>query len=77
MAHDQRLHRLMSSVSEIIGVPVDDENASIGDLGIDSGYLVDIILACEDIYGGAIDSEAIDISYETSLLGIHEQLLGA
>lgn len=77
MARDERLQKLIASVSEIIGLPVEDEHTSIGDLGIDSRFLVDIILACIDIYGDNIDAEAIDIGYETSLLSIHQQLLGA
>lgn len=74
MDRDERLNRLMSSLGEIIGMQIPDEHVSIGDLGIDSKYLADIILVCEEIYGYSIDFEAIDISYETSLHNIHRQL---
>jgi len=74
MLQDEQLSRLMHALSEIVGFRIDDRNASLGDLGVDSRYLPEIILACEDIYGGAVDFDAIEIGYETSLLSLHNQI---
>jgi len=74
MVQDPRLQQFMDAMSAIVGTPIHDESTSIGDLGIDSTYLADIILACEDIYGSGINFNEIAIGYETSLQSIHQQL---
>lgn len=74
MSQDERLDRLMKALSELIGSPIHDAGSTIGELGIDSKYLPEIILACEDVYGGALDFDAIEIGYETSLLSLHRQV---
>lgn len=74
MLQDARVGKLIAGISEIVGRPIGDADASIGDLGIDSKFLIDIMMVCEDIYGSGIDFAAIEIGYETSLLNIHHQL---
>jgi acyl carrier protein len=75
MARDQRLARLMTGISEILGVPVQDENSSVGDLGIDSESLFEVVLICQDIYGNDVDFDRIEVGYNTTLRALHEQLL--
>ncbi len=77
MDQDPQLQRLLQGMSEIVGAPIQDEHASIGDLGIDSKYLVDMMLICEEVYGRWVDFDQLEIGYHTSLLNIHEQLLSA
>ena len=77
MARDARLGQLMAGVADILGTPVPDEHSAIGDLGIDSESLFEVTLICETIYGGAIDFERIEVGYNTTLLGLHEQLAQA
>lgn len=77
MVQDPRLGRLMAGVSDILGVPVPDEHSTIGDLGIDSESLFEVALICEAAYGGAIDFERIEVGYNTTLLGLHQQLVEA
>lgn len=75
MAQDPRLERLMQALSEIVGTPIENETTTIGDLGIDSKYLVDMMLVCEEVYGRFIEFDQLEIGYETSLLNIHQQLV--
>ena len=74
MMQDLRLNNLIEAIAKIAGHPVANELTAIGDLGIDSKYLIDIMLVCEDIYGECIDFAEIDFGYETTLLSMHKQL---
>jgi acyl carrier protein len=77
MGKDVRLVLMMEVLSVRTGKPIADAAATIGDLGIDSRHLADIIFTCEDVYGKDLDFDDIDIDTDTSLAGLHAQILDA
>ncbi len=70
-----KLVRLISVIGELVGMPVDDPELTIGDLGIGSQHIVELLITCEDIYGGAVKDDALELAYETSILSVHRQML--
>lgn len=75
MSTDERLQTLVAAISSILGSPASDGNATLGDLGINSGHLPQLIMACEDVYGPKIDFGNAEFSESTSLRDIHEMAL--
>lgn len=72
-----RLLRLAEALGAIMGAHGVTERTTIGELGLDSAHLVDVMIACEDLYGTTIDFSAIDIDYDMSIAALHAQLVRA
>lgn len=64
---------LRQEISKILGVETVDTNVGIGELGIDSLNVVELIVFCEQLYG-AIDPEALTITQYTTLAQLDQQL---
>ena len=75
MSTDPGLGRLMEATSDLVGTRVNDDGATLGDLGLDSQSLAEFIAACEDIYGDAVDMNEVELDYDTSLREIHLQIV--
>lgn len=71
---DARLARLMTVMADLVGGQVDDPALTIGDLGIGSQHIVELLIACEDIYQARLEGDALDLGYESSVLSVHRQL---
>lgn len=71
---DPRLTRLMLVMGELAGSRVDDPTLTIGDLGIGSQHIVELLIACEEIYDAPVDGDGLELGYESSILSVHRQL---
>jgi acyl carrier protein len=75
MLTDPRLHSLMKATSDLIGTMINDNGATLGDLGLDSQSLAEFIVICEDIYGDTVDMNEVELDYDVSLREIHLQIM--
>ena len=75
MTDDGRLYRLLQALASISGHRVIDTSVTLGDLEVDSSRLVELMAACDEIYESPIPFEELDISIETSLRSLHDQIL--
>lgn len=75
MTDDDRLHRLLQALASITGHRVTDAAVTLGDLEVDSSRLVELMVACDEIYEAVVPFEELDISIETSLRSLHDQIL--
>ena len=64
---------LSREVAKILNVETVDTDAGIGELGIDSLNIVELIVFCEPLYG-SIDPEALNITQYTTLQQLDAQL---
>jgi acyl carrier protein len=67
------LEILAREVAKILNVETVETDAGIGELGIDSLNIVELIVFCEQLYG-AIDPEALNITQYTTLQQLDTQL---
>ncbi len=67
------IQMLRGEVCKILGVESVETNVGIGELGIDSLNVVELIVFCEQLYG-AIDPEALAITQYTTLEQLDQQL---
>jgi acyl carrier protein len=70
---DNALEILAREVAKILNVETVETNVGIGELGIDSLNVVELIVFCEQLYG-SIDPEALKITQYTTLEQLDEQL---
>lgn len=75
MSKDDRLCRLRQALALITGRSLPDATVTLGDLGVDSRHLVELMMACDEIYGSAVPFEELDISIETSIHSLQDQIL--
>ena len=50
-----------------------EPDTSLAELGVDSMKVVEIIMACEQIYEGAANFEDVRVDQFTTIAGLHEQ----
>jgi acyl carrier protein len=67
------LEILAQEITKILSVDSVETNVGIGELGIDSLNVVELIVFCEQLYG-AIDPEALTITQYTTLEQLDQQL---
>jgi len=67
---DIKLNNLLEELKRILHVDEVDPDVPIGQLGIDSLNVIELILACQQIYDDFVDFEDIDINEETTVRGI-------
>lgn len=75
MNSNNTLNSLQAEVAKLLGresVPV---NVGLGELGLDSLKIVELILACDSIYSKDVDPETLEIDQFTSLEDL-DRLLG-
>lgn len=70
---ENALEILSREVAKILNVESVETNVGIGELGIDSLNIVELIVFCEQLYG-AIDPETLDITQYTTLEDLNQQL---
>lgn len=67
---------LIDELTNILGVEHIDPDSSIGELGIDSVRIVELLIACEKIYGDDVDLASLTIDESTSLRSLDRKLRG-
>lgn len=65
---------LAREVARILNIDAVDTDIGIGELGIDSLNIVELIVFCEQLYG-SFDPEALNIAQYTTLAELHGQLV--
>lgn len=71
---DNRLHSLIKETQKILKREQVDADTSLLDLGVDSMNIVELIMACEQIYAGGIDPDALELDEYTTLRELDERL---
>jgi hypothetical protein len=74
-SRDLQLNELMRALARITGCRVPDAVLTLSQLSIDSRHLVQLMIACDDIYGTAVHFEMLDITVETSIATLHRKIL--
>jgi acyl carrier protein len=70
------LTQLMNVTAEALKADTVDPNVPLPELGIDSLNIVEVIIACEEIYGEfRIDPSNLEFDEMTSLLDMHRQMI--
>jgi len=67
---NNNLSLLLGELKKILQTEEMDPDVPVGQLGIDSLNVIELILACQQIYGGVVDFENIDISENTTVRDI-------
>jgi len=74
--YPELLAQLMKVTAEALKVESVDPNVPLPELGIDSLNIVEVIIACEEIYGQfRIDPSGLEFDEMTSLLDMHKQMI--
>lgn len=71
---NQKLQLLAEEVARIVNSKSLDVDSGIGELGIDSLNVVELMLACEQIYQSEVSPEELTIDQYTSLRELDRQL---
>lgn len=71
---NNRLHSLIKETQKILKREQVDADTSLLDLGVDSMNIVELIMACEQIYAGGIDPDALELDEYTTLRELDERL---
>jgi acyl carrier protein len=67
------LSLLAREVSKILHVESVETNVGIGELGIDSLNIIELIVFCEQLYG-SVDPESLNITQYTTLESLDSEL---
>ena len=77
MSNESKLQLLANEVARILNVDIVDVDTPMGELGVDSLNVVELVLVCEQLYTGSVDPERLHIDQYTSLRELDSQLLEA
>mgnify|MGYP000256075126 CR=1 FL=1 len=77
MSDNTLLIALQTEVAEMLNKDQIDADTPLGELGVDSLNVVEVILICEQIYTNASDPEALVFDEFTTLRDMDAQLLEA
>ena len=77
MSEPTKLDLLAAEVGRILNVDIVDVDTPMGELGVDSLNVVELVLVCEQLYTDSVDPERLQIDQYTSLRELHTQLVGA
>lgn len=69
-----KLEQLIEETQKILDRDQVDADSSLLDLGVDSMNIVELIMACEQIYAGGIDPDALELDEYTTLRELDERL---
>ncbi|MDR2012689.1 MAG: acyl carrier protein [Rhodanobacter sp.] len=74
--HLELLAQLSKVTAEALQVDSVDPEAPLAEIGIDSLNIVEVIIACEEIYGDfRIDPARLEFDEMTSLADMHNQMI--
>jgi acyl carrier protein len=76
MKEDTQLHTLMAEVAKIIHVDAEaiDPDMPLGQLGIDSFNVVELIMVCQQLFPNMTDFENINFDEHSTLREVHQRL---
>jgi acyl carrier protein len=74
MSEQTKLDLLAIEVARILNVDSVDVDTPMGELGVDSLNVVELVLVCEQLYTGSVDPERLSIDQYTSLRELDTQL---
>ncbi len=74
MSDKAKLELLAAEVARILNVDTVDVDTPMGELGVDSLNVVELVLVCEQLYTGSVDPERLHIDQYTSLRELDHQL---
>ncbi|MBA2674455.1 acyl carrier protein [Ramlibacter sp.] len=77
MSEQTKLELLAVEVARILNVETVDVDTPMGELGVDSLNVVELVLVCEQLYTGSVDPERLSIDQYTSLRELDAQLTEA
>lgn len=77
MSDNSLLTALQTEVAEMLNKDQIDADTPLGELGVDSLNVVEVILICEQIYTNVSDPEALVFDEFTTLRDMDAQLLEA
>ena len=70
------LAQLVESAAEALKKDTVDPNLALSEIGIDSLNIVEVIIACEEIYADFnIDPSELEFDETTTLLDMHRQMV--
>lgn len=73
--HPELLERLIKVTAEVLKTDDVDANIPLSEIGIDSLNIVEVIIACEEIYADfKIDPSKLEFDEMTSLRHMHDQM---
>ncbi len=75
--NDTLISRLINEVRAIVNSDQVRPESTLGELGIDSVTVVDLMIVCEEIYREPIQPELLHIDEFTSLKALHTQIYSA
>jgi acyl carrier protein len=74
--HPELLAELVKVTAEALKVDSVDPSVPLAEIGIDSLNIVEVIIACEEIYGEfQIDPSKLEFDELTSLTDMHNQMI--
>lgn len=74
MSDKTKLELLATEVARILNVDAVDVDTPMGELGVDSLNVVELVLVCEQLYTGMVDPERLSIDQYTSMRELDTQL---
>ena len=75
--HPELLAELVKATAEALQTETVDPTVPLAEIGIDSLNIVEVIIACEDIYGEfQINPSQLEFDEMTSLVDMHNQMVG-
>jgi acyl carrier protein len=74
MAEDNRLTGLLQAFARIAGRSLPAAEITFDELDINSHHLVELMMACDEIYGAEVPFELLDITAETTITALHHQI---
>jgi acyl carrier protein len=73
MNDQDTLSQLSAHVQKALSLETISPDVAIGELGFDSMRVVELILICDQLYGAAINPEAIELDQYTTLRNLDAQ----
>lgn len=74
--HPELLAELIKVTAEALQAESIDPSVPLAEIGIDSLNIVEVIIACEEIYGDfQIDPSKLEFDEMTSLMDMHNQMI--
>ena len=74
MSNQSRIDELTKELARILNVDSVDPDVALGELGVDSLIVVELLLACEQLYGLQVAPERLEIDQYTTLRDLDLQL---
>lgn len=76
VAHADLLSKLVQVTAEALKTDTVDPSVPLSEIGIDSLNIVEVIIACEEIYHEfQIDPSELEFDEMTSLVDMHQQMI--